>query len=222
MIGCGALAALLCLSFTVIFGFIYKTGKDMTEGVTDPKTREENARKMLGALPPGYTPVASLNVFGMFQTAMLVDGTFLEDGGIDRLDHSFMYFKVGANQNNKRTKAFFTGDGADPAALRTSGIGFSLDPRDVVKRGNLTIDGRKLYYVVARGQLDLNHDGAGVRQELHTLTLFDCPGDDLRVGIWSMQDPAPEKPASTIDVTATVGDEAKMVPFFKPMNPCGG
>ena len=47
------------------------------------------------------------------------------------------------------------------------------------------------------------------------------PGDALKVGIWSQLDPAPEKTVEELELAGTVADEAELVRFLKPMNPCG-
>lgn len=218
LLGCGGFAALTCLGVAIFFGVVVKKGSDMVAGVTDPKARNENARKMLGELPPGYTVAMSMSVFGMVDTALLTDAPTLADGGFEIGDHLFTYLRVMANEENKRTKAFFVSGEGDASHLRSNGV--NIDARDVIKRGNLTVDGRKIYYVAARGQF-----GTGTQQTaeegLNASVLFDCPGEQLHVGVWSMRDPAPAKPAGELDLTGTVADESELAKFLKPMNPCG-
>lgn len=218
LLGCGGFAALTCLGFAIFFGVVAKKASDMAAGVTDPKARNENARKMLGELPPGYTVAMSMSVFGMVDTALLTDAPTLADGGFEIGDHLFTYLRVMANEENKRTKAFFVSGEGDASHLRSNGV--NIDARDVIKRGNLTVDGRKIYYVAARGQF-----GTGTQQTaedgLNASVLFDCPGEQLHVGVWSMRDPAPSKPAGELELTGTVADESELAKFLKPMNPCG-
>jgi hypothetical protein len=218
LLGCGGFAALTCLGFAIFFGVVAKKATDMAAGVTDPKARTENARKMLGELPVGYTAAMSMSVFGLVDTALLTDGPSLADGGVEIGDHFFTYLRLMANEENQRTKGFFVSGEGDASHLRTSGV--NIEQRDVIKRGNLTVDGRKIYYVAARGQFGTGAQRT-VEDGLNASVLFDCPGDQLHVGVWSMRDPEPAKPAGELDLTGTVADEAELAKFLKPMNPCG-
>lgn len=218
LLGCGGFAALTCLGFAIFFGVVAKKTSDMVAGVTDPKTREENAKKMLGEIPPGYYPAMSMSVFGLVDTAILTDTPILPDGGFELGQRMFTYLRVMANEENKKTKTFFTTGEGDVSHLRSNGI--NIDSRDVIKRGNLTVEGRRMYYVVARGSFGMANNN-GTEDGLNASVLFDCQGDQLHVGVWSMRDPAPEKPASELELTGTVADEAELAKFLKPINPCG-
>lgn len=218
LLGCGGLAGLICLGTMIVVGLGVKAVKDVGDGVTDPAERQKNALKQLGALPEGYSVVASLNVFFM-QTTILTDREMLPDGGFVLGDgHTFTYFRVMANENNKKARDFLTGKETDAQALSQSGI--NIDAKDIVKRGQLTIDGRKLAYVASRGRLDPNGKGNS-EPGLNNAILFECPGDALQVGVWTQRDPSPEKSAEELDLAGTVADEAELVRFLKPMNPCG-
>jgi hypothetical protein len=214
LLGCGGLAALMCLGFTVFILFVAKKGRDMVAGMTDPTAKEENARTQLGAIPDGYTVVASLSVFGLMETTVLTDKA-TEDGGVAEGARLFQYFHVIANENNKATRAFFTGEG-DASSLRRSNI--NLKPEEILKRGQVTVGGRKLYYVAMRGTMDT---GGARMQGLNNAILFDCPGDALSMGVWSQPDPNPSATADELDLSGTVADEAELARFLKPVNPCG-
>jgi preprotein translocase subunit SecA len=67
----------------------------------------------------------------------------------------------------------------------------------------------------------LHLTGTAAEDGLNATVLFDCPGEQLHVGVWSMRDPAPSKPAGELDLTGTVADESELAKFLKPMNPCG-
>ncbi|MDP1827311.1 MAG: hypothetical protein Q8L48_28815 [Archangium sp.] len=219
LLGCGGLAGLICLGTMIVVGLGVKAVKDVGEGVTDPAERQKNALKQLGALPEGYTVVASLSVFVM-QTTILTDREMLPDGGFVLGDgHTFSYFRVMANDNNKRARDFLQGKDTDPAALKQNGI--NIDAKDIVKRGQLTIDGRKFSYVASRGRLEGQGQGGAPEAGLNNAILFECPGEQLQVGVWSQLDPAPEKTAEELDLAGTVADEAQLAKFLKPMNPCG-
>lgn len=219
LLGCGGLAGLICLGTMIVVGLGVKAVKDVGDGVSDPEERQKNALKQLGGIPEGYTVVASLSVFVM-QTTILTDREMLPDGGFVLGDgHTFSYFRIMANDNNKRACDFLQGKDTDPAALTKNGI--NIDAKDIVKRGQLTIDGRKFSYVASRGRLEGQGKDGAPEAGLNNAILFECPGEQLQVGVWSQLDPAPDKSAEELDLAGTVADEAQLAKFLKPMNPCG-
>src|SRR5688572_11161399 len=114
LLGCGGLAGLLCIGTMIVFGVIAKAGQDMVDGVNDPESRQANAIKQLGALPEGYVVVASMSMFGALQTTVLTDGELLPDGGFNLgAGHTFKYFRVMANENNKASRDFLQGKQTD-------------------------------------------------------------------------------------------------------------
>lgn len=217
LLGCGGLAGLLCLGGAIAVLFVGKQVKNMSEGVTDPDARAKNALEQLGALPDGYTVAASLSLFGAFKLTVLSDQPLLADGGVPADGRVFAYYRIMANEQNQASKDFFAGKSQDDSALKQGGV--KIDARSIIKRGELSVDGRKLYYVVARGRLDVAGGGGGDR--LNNTVLFDCPDAALRVGVWSQLDPDPAKAADALDLAGTVGDEAQLARFIKPVNPCG-
>lgn len=219
LLGCGGLAALICLGSMIFVFFVGKTFKDVGEGLTDPAEMNKNAIEQLGALPEGYTVVASLDMY-FAKTTMLTDGEVLPDGGFVLGEgHTFAYFRVMANENNKKAKGFLQGKETDPEALRQSGI--QIDEANIVKRGQLAVDGRKVFYVAWRGTQGGGRGAPAAQSALSNAILFDCPGDQLQAGVWTQADPAPDKNAEELDLANTVADEAQLVKFLKPMNPCG-
>jgi hypothetical protein len=243
LLGCGGLAGLMCLGTAVLGLGLFKTVKDIGDGVNDPQERQANALKQLGAIPDGYHVVASLSFFGLMQTTVLTDRPPLEDGGLSLSNggRSFTYFRIVGNENNQKARDFLTGKESDPKALAQSGI--NLQTKQIVKRGQLTVDGRKVYWLASLGELDTGAEPMVEKHEtvmiegkpvektsygfkstkitLNNAILFDCPGDALQVGIWAQPDPDPEKDAEALELAGTVADEAELVRFLKPMNPCG-
>lgn len=217
LLGCGGLGGLICLGGVVVLMFFGKCASDAKAGVEDPEARTKNAISQLGALPDGYTVVASMSFF-VLQTTVLTDTAIQADGGYLLGDgHTFAYVRVMANENNKKARAFLSGKDGDPAALAQSGI--NIDEKDIVKRGQLTIDGRKFSYVASRAVVD-GGGGKGV-PGINNAILFDCPGDTLHMGVWSQRDPTPDAPNEALELAGTVADEAELARFLKPMNPCG-
>jgi hypothetical protein len=219
LLGCGGLAALMCLG-SVIFVFVIGKGvKDTVAGVVDPTQRQENAVKQLGAIPEGYNVVASVSVFGLMQTTVLTDGAQLSDGGFELNPdaHFFGFFRVIGNDNSRAARDFLKGESDDAAAIERAGLSFKIENEDIIKRGQLTVDGRKLYWLASRSALNMGQESV---EGLTTTVLFDCPSDALHVGIWRQTDPSPETPAAELELAGTVADEAELARFLKPMNPC--
>ncbi|MCA2978579.1 MAG: hypothetical protein INH41_18425 [Myxococcaceae bacterium] len=217
LLGCGGFALLSCLGAFLVLAVGVKKVNDLQEGVSNPKVRTENARKMLGELPPGYVSAVSLSMFGLVDIAVLTNGEGLADGGVEVGDRVFTYYRMVSNADNERTKAYFRSGEGDLGSLRNSGV--NIDKEDVIKRGNLTVAGRKLYYVAYRGVFGVGNESAS--DGLNLALLFDCPGEQLHAGVWAMRDPTPQKPIAELDLTGTVADEAVLAAFVKPMNPCG-
>lgn len=217
LLGCGGLAGLICLGTVVVLGFLGKAVKDVNKGFSDPDQRQKNAIEQLGALPEGYSVAASVNMY-FAQTTILTDREMLADGGFVLGDgHTFTYFRV-TSDHNQKAKNFLQGKETDPSALAQNGI--RIDAEDIVKRGQLAIDGRKYFYVAWRAGIETSAGGepeAGLMNAIQ----FDCPGDQLQVGVWSQLDPSPDKTTEELDLAGTVADEAQLVKFLAPMKPCG-
>lgn len=215
LLGCGGLGGLMCLGTAVVFLLMGKACNDVRAGITDPEQRRENALKQLGGLPTGYTVVASMSVYVM-QTTVLTDRAPLDDGGFsfEGDGRQFTYFRVMSNANNQPARDYLSGKSSDITALQRTGVNVSL--KDTLKRGQLTIDGRRFSYLSGRSDGDVATGPA-----LHSFILFECPGEELRVGVWTQADPDPKADADAVDVTGSVADEAQLIPFLKPMDPCG-
>lgn len=213
LLGCGGLAAFMCILGSIFVFVLGKQVKDMSSGMSDPDERRKNAIEQLGAMPEGYHVVASLSVFGVMKTTVLTDQAPLADGGFLEGGRTFNYFRAIANEQAERTKAFF--DGRDPSGegLREGGVGF--DPQTIIKRGELKVEGRKVLYVVMRGRVQGREAG------LTNAVMFICPDTALRFGLWNQDDPSPEVEAEKLGLEGTVADEAEVARFLKPINPCG-
>ncbi len=215
-LGCGGAALLSCLGLAAVFGFGAFKLKDSLAGMNDPAKANEQAVKLLGTVPAGYSAQGSMNMFGLMEMVQLAKGEVMEDGGMAEVERLFVFIVTTANETNAKQKAYFKGESnSDDAPMRAT---------DVLKRGNFTIEGLKTYYVVSRGELNMGNaktTTGGTGPKLNAAILFDCPGDKLHVGVWSMPDPMPEVPSKSVKLEGTVGDEAELVPFLKQLSPCG-
>jgi hypothetical protein len=227
LLGCGGLAAAICIGFTVLFAVCANKAKNIGAGMSDPKVAEANAKEMLGDLPAGYYAVGSFDAFVM-KVALLADEPPPADSNTPFAPkHRFQFVHVMANDNNTKAKAFFREDGKDTSVLNNSGL--SIEPEDIVKRGVLTVGGRKIHYVVANGTVSTMASGNGAPSRgsspeqhagMHTAFLFDCPGEALDLGVWSMLRQEEATADAAVSLKGTIGDEAEMAQFLKPLKPC--
>jgi len=217
LLGCGGLAGLMCLGLGGSGLYCAKQVSDINQGVTDPRERQKNAEEQLGAVPEGYQVVASVSVLGMMKQTLLTDQPMLPDGGVPPGGRQFTYLRLMANEGNRRSKAFL--DGTDPDGKQLGQGGLRFDPGAVVKRGQLLLGGRKLFYVVSR-LTDPGVQGVAL-QPFASIVYFDCPDEALRVGYWTQQDPAPDQKPEALNLAGTVADEAQLAKFLQGINPCG-
>jgi hypothetical protein len=222
-IGCGGLLALILVGFLVAGLLLFRAGKGMVDGMTDPTQKAANVQKMLGAAPVGYFPMMTLSVPLFMDMALLGDKAMLADGGFAEFDRGFMYFRIIANEQSNRAKDFFDGKDNDTSALKGSGV--NVDAKDILRRGALkTTNGTTVKYVATRGTMDTQ----GQRQKeeaksgLNTVMYFECPGDTaVRLGVWMMKDPDPDLATDQLKLDGTVADEGQIADFIKPLTPCG-
>jgi hypothetical protein len=220
LLGCGGLAGLLCLGLGGSGLYCAKQVKDISQGMTDPKERQRNAVDQLGAVPEGYSVVASVSLFGMKQT-VLTDQALLPDGGAPLGGRQFSYQRVIASEGHRNIKAFLDGSDPDGAHLAEGPVRFDLrfEPGAILKRGQLVLDGRKLDYLVVRLAAPGGREAS--EQPFASVVYFECPDDALRMGYWTQSDPAPGHKPAAAELAGTVADEGELARFLKPMNPCG-
>ena len=221
LLGCAGFALLLCLGVgTCVGAGAYQVRKGV-EGLGDPAKATENAIARLGSVPEGYFVYAGMNMYVM-ELFVMGDLPMQLDGGMGNPDHVFTFFHVIGNEQNKATRKFFTSEDGDPSALRS--VGINIDPANIIKRGQLTVDSRKIAYVVYRGRLDTGNSGRGknsaAREGLNSAIFFDCPGEDLNLAVWNQVDPDPSAAPDAIPLSGTVADEAQLSHFLKGVNPC--
>jgi hypothetical protein len=219
LLGCGGLAGLMCLGLGGSGLYCAKQAQALSEGVTNPAERQKNAVEQLGAVPEGYQVVASFSLLmGMAKQTLLTDQPLLADGGIPHGGRQFAY--TSSRGETAKVRAFLDGTDPDGAHLGESRMQFSLpiEPRSVFKRGQLLVDGRRIFYLATRVR-DTATQGAG--QALLTVVSFDCPDQVLRFGAWSQPDPSPEVKPEELKLEGTVADEAELARFLKVVTPCG-
>ena len=225
-VGCGCLGALLLIVGSIgAFLFSgYRWAKDVEETMKDPVARTERVNEILGSdeLPPGYFAVAGLTVPLLAEIAVISTkepeaGSEPDDLG----DDGFVYVKVKwPMADKKRELRDFIEGKTDhtPDILLQSNI--RIDSDEVIGRGELSIDGVSMPYVVNRG--DLHVEGSGGKG-IAAMVMVDCPEESrVRIGIWFGADPADEASQEEVevDLSGTPADESALREFFSYFSFC--
>ena len=223
--GCAALVALILGGVAVMTFFTYRAGKRLEAMAGDPAQASAAVREVLPheALPAGYAPV------GMLSVPFLMDVAFLHGpaGGSDEAETGFLFIRVRDwLGRGDKTRQWIEGGTGDDSGIDQEQIRF--DPKEVIDRGELILDGAEISWVARRGIVDVDTTGFGGERErapvkvtvgeehddaeegVLTVLSIDCPGDDRwqRMGIWFVPDPAPGTPAAELDWTGTPADPA--------------
>jgi hypothetical protein len=222
-IGCGALLLVGVFVVGVILVLTVSTVEEFQKDMADPAALSEKVKKTLGAdtLPEGYFPIMSLNVPLVMETAIL--STRPPEGGAFKKEEErfFMYFHLKASSTNdmKDIRDYLEGRSDDTSALERNDI--QVDTDKVIGHGALQFDGRRVLYLMQRGELRTNQSDGNEGPGLNSLLLIECPGQStVRIAIWTSPDPMPGAPLEELDLKGTPVHEETMKSFMSHLNPC--
>ncbi|MDY7225888.1 hypothetical protein [Hyalangium rubrum] len=220
-IGCGSLLLIGAIIVGVGVWFVAKKANEIKEDMANPIVRTEKVKKALGAktLPDGYYAMMSLSVPMVMDTAMIStkDPDAPHDGGAS----VFMYFflKSATSRDVGNLRDYLEGKSDDASVISRAGL--DTEGNEVLGRGVLEYDGRRLLYLTQRGELRGNNSDRERGPTLNTLVFFECPGSsNVRMGVWLEPDPSPETPTSELDLQGTTVDPEAVRPFMAHFNPC--
>ena len=227
VLGCGV-AVMLALAGIVGFTYlVYRQGKQMAEGFKDPKARAEKTRQVIpyDNLPAGYYAGGAMSIPFLMDFAVFTDHEPAAGEGPDQGNfnqHSFIYMNMRhLRDNREKMERYLRGEAPAPADSPWGQSNVNFDAKEVIRRGELQLEGRKVLYQASRG--DIKHKGQE-ENGLVTMVLPECPDDRLRFGIWIA--PAPpgsaEKPVAEIDYKGTPADPAALQDFLGHFRLCGG
>lgn len=217
-VGCGCVGAVG--AFFIVVGGLgfwgFQRVRDMSETMSDPVARNEQALEVLGAesLPDGYDSVAVFSVPFAFDYVVLSSQPSEDEGLVlDSDTNGFLFMSFPAvGDGDKELYDFFEGRSDDVASLRREQ--FNLDLRERVAAGRLARENDEILWVSHLGSVSTDTiDAAG--DGLVTMMLFECNDSRRRLGVWS--GPAA---ADSTELAGSVADEVAIESFTLPFNPC--
>jgi hypothetical protein len=222
-IGCGALLLLGIVAAVAGVSFLFKQGQQYQEDLANPVSRTERVKKALGAdtLPDGYYAVMSLSVPALMDTAML--STHSPDApktgqSEDVRMFVYMFLKAAPVAEQEQLRKYLEGQSEDASVLARNGV--KLGNGDIIGRGVVPLQDRRVLYVAQRGELTTQQSE---RKEpgLNSILFLECPGQTrLRMGIWMAPDPDPSTPTDKLDLKGTPADPEAIRTFMSHLNPC--
>jgi hypothetical protein len=154
--GCGALVMVVMACIVGMTWFGYRKGKEIERTFKDPEARLAATRKILNwrELPEGYYPAGAVSIPMLMDMAILSD----EEPRPGRAGHGrafrhkgliFMSFNSWFS-NEQELLRWMRGETQEtPRWIRRSDA--KIDPRQVLKRGTVEVNGQSIVYVVSRG-----------------------------------------------------------------------
>jgi hypothetical protein len=226
--GCGIAVALVLAAIAGFTYLAYRKGKEVEQTFKDPVKRAAKTREVLPyeELPAGYYPAGGITIPFVMDMAMFSDKEPKTGGGADQKnldfgEHGFMYmaFRSWMGRGKEHDlRDYIEGKGERPKWMNRSDV--DLEARDILKRGQIEVNGRTIYYAVSRGDVDRPHHH---KRGLVTFFTLDCPGDDRRrLGLWFGSDPDPDKAADEVDLKGTNGDPEQIKDFAGHFQFCPG
>ncbi|HVG60278.1 MAG TPA: hypothetical protein VNA24_17095 [Hyalangium sp.] len=224
-IGCGCLLLLGVGAFVAGGVFLVKKGQQLQQDMANPITRTELVKKTLGAqtLPEGYYAVMSISVPALVDTAVLSNrapGTPQSGQPGGEIVFVYLFIKPSTVQDREGLRRYLEGESEDASVLTRNNI--HVGKNELIGRGVLALEGRRVLYLAQRGELQTRHSESESKGPLLNSILFiECPGQDrLRMALWMAPDPAPGKPLEQLELKGTPVDPETMRTFMSHINPC--
>jgi hypothetical protein len=218
-LGCGLIVILGFAAAGTGFYFVKRKADEIREQGSNPELRNRKAVEVLQAdrLPDGYHTSAVVSIPGM-DMVMLGDQAPRPNGHASPVrERGFIYMRLFREPENMRAlRAFVEGRTDDASALRANRV--DLATTAILRRGSLRLGAGNVLYCAQRGEMSAS---GGRQQGLQTVTLIDCPDQNMRLGVWFGPDPDPARPPAELNLTGTVADENEVRSFLSHFKVCG-
>lgn len=224
-IGCGCLLLLGVGAFVVGGLFLVKKGQQLQQDMANPITRTERVKKTLGAqtLPEGYHALLSISVPSLLDTAILStrapDAPSRGQPGGESV-FVYLFIKPSTVQDQEALREYLKGESEDASVLTRNNI--HVGQNELIGRGALPFEGRRVLYLAQRGELQTRHrESESKGPLLNSIFFIECPGQNrLRMALWMAPDPAPGQPLEQLELKGTPVDPETMRTFMSHINPC--
>jgi len=222
-LGCaGTVVLIIVVGVGAIF-MLQRWTKSVERTMNDPVARTERAMELLGCqeLPESYNAMLGLDIPFVAEIAILTDREPDSHGKIEEFgERAFIYLKMSRLLGKKAKQDFMDfieGKKKNPDIFVQSNI--RIDGHELLKRGEMDLDGPTVTYAVHRGDVQVEgHETGG----LATIMLIECPEDSQpRFGVWLGRDPSEDEPLEGVDLTGTTADESAMREFLGHFSFCG-
>ena len=125
-----------------------------------------------------------------------------------------------AADNKAKMERFLRGESPRPDDSGWYQSNVKFNPKEVIRRGTLTVNGTEVLYSASRGEIERRHGED--KHGIVTMVMPECPHDSrLRFGMWFGPDPDPEKPLAETSFAGTNADPAALQDFLGHFQLCG-
>jgi len=230
--GCASLVAIFMLAVVAVSLKKKQAGKNLESMTGDPEQAAAAIREVLpyDELPAGYRPVGTLKVPFVMTVAFF--GGPGENEAPDAWEHGFFVVRIRDWFGRSERSADWL-SGADVDFQPIEQQEFSFEPKEVIDRGELTLQGAEVLWLARRGEARVAAIGeegddeetaveaAEPRSVVLTMLGIDCDDGWQRIGLWFEPDPVPETAAAEADWSGTPADPAAIEAFLGRFGLCG-
>jgi hypothetical protein len=223
-IGCGALVLLGVVGSIAAVVFGENKIKEISEDMSNPVTRTEKVKKMLGAqtLPEGYFAIMALSVPVLMDTAVLSTSAPDAPKKSRKGQASFFVYlllKAASVNDQEELREYLDGRSDDASVLTRNKV--RIHTEEIIGRGAIQLEGHRLLYLTQRGELGSSSGHDSTEPGINAIILIECPGETrLQMGLWIAPDPSPGTPLAQLELKGTPADPEALRAFMSHLNPC--
>lgn len=234
-LGCATLIVIVIALCAAALYFTHQWKEHMADGFRDPVYRTAQAQEILHCdrFPEGLRAMLGVSLPFVGRAAILSDRELTKKEEIRGFDRQgFAYLQLSGFFTNRasireRYKSFLQGTISSTDFWNEHRFmmdrGFDREKvawegHEVLSQGAFPDRDYQVTYRSQRGDLQINRD---VMKVIGTFMLIECPKEDpSAMAFWLKKDPAPDEPASALDLEGTPADELAVRSFLQNFQPC--